>query len=320
MSSELIFADLFAFGYGSLAWVRVYRLGGGEVIVLALNPTDNPSASVANAAERLLSGLNHSFGGLGRLRVFIRFPDDPRGEGWTEILDVANTPEFQRHSMDEMTSLIDQEIPEPAVADATCASLGGQDHPLLAMIPSPDPERNVIDRLAVVAVADLPWPHHPGACYWKQRFEQLHSLYPVERNDHPAVGAHWFLTLTEADFEACRYHQADWKKIAEVSVNVFRELGDAAVVDNALEAVDRILGDSPEGRWCASLFRDPIVWPSKHSSVANGQHRSCALRASGAPLCVVDVEDTFIKDPTPGNPWRRAAAEVASYWANQAAL
>jgi hypothetical protein len=318
MPAELVFADLFAFGHVSLAWVRVYRRQEGEAVALALNLEDNPGPSVVNDAEGLLAGLSVAFSSLGQLRVFARFPDDPRDQDWTEIVKADTSVDFSRYAVEKVEGLVDAKLVDPT--DATCSALAGEHHPLLKLIPPPEPERNRLDDMAVVAIGDLPWPHHPGACHWKERFEQLHSLYPAEHNDRPALGAHWYLTLTKADFEACRYHQADWKRIAEVSVDIFQGLGESAVIDDVLDGVARILGDSPEGKWCASLFRDPIIWPSGHSSVANGQHRSCALRASGASLCVVDVEGAFVTKPVASDPRRRAAAEVASYWARRAAL
>src|SRR3977135_1061146 len=94
MSASLLFQDLFAYSTGSLAWARVYRCGQGDAVALILDPTDNPGASAINAGERLLSDLHRAFPSLGALRVFIRFPEDPRGDGWTEILDQVERVDF----------------------------------------------------------------------------------------------------------------------------------------------------------------------------------------------------------------------------------
>jgi hypothetical protein len=96
---------------------------------------------------------------------------------------------------------------------------------------------------------------------------------------------------------------------------VFRSLASDATLEDALAAVEAEFGDSPEGRWCRSLFVDPIVCRPKGRRVTNGQHRACALRASGAALCVVDVGDRYVGEPRPGDPWRRAAGDIASFWA-----
>jgi hypothetical protein len=319
MSVDPVFADLFPFGHQSLAWVRVYKLAERQAIALALNPLDNPGASVVNNAEGLVADLRRAFSVLGQLRVFVRFPDDPRDEGWTEIIDGAMGVEFERYAVEDLEALVGKEVVIPKGLMPTCAGLGGDHHPLLALIPAPEQERNPIDDLAVVAVADLPWPHNPGACRWRDRFEDVSNLYPSSRHSEPAVGAHWFLTLNRGDFEACPYHGANWKRIAETSVAVFRELDEQAERLEALEAVHEAFGDSPDGTWCASLFSDPIVWSPDQQSVVNGQHRSCALRASGAELCVVDVGGRYLGNAVPGDPHRRASAEVASYWAHRAA-
>lgn len=77
---------------------------------------------------------------------------------------------------------------------------------MLSLIPPPDPPRDRLRDLRVIAVADLPWPHNPSACKWSERFEQIEAVYPPSGHPDPAVGAHWFLTLTDDDLGACRYH------------------------------------------------------------------------------------------------------------------
>jgi hypothetical protein len=314
--SDLVFADLFAFASGSLGFVRVYRLDGRRAVVLLLEPQDNPGRSSVNAAEDLIDDLQRAFGALGELRVFVRFLDTPTADKWIELIAGRERVEFQRHPLDHVDSLLGHPLaPEPP--NATCARLGGAGHPLLALVPPPEPERNRLDDLAVVSVADLPWPHNPARCQWHERYQLLQGLYPSGCRA-PAIGAHWFLTLDEAAFAACPYHEADWKRIASVAVTVFHTLRDEDDVDTAIAAVRRALGDSAEATWCVSLYLDPLVWSPGHATVVNGQHRSCALKASGAPLCVIDVDGRYVAEPVVGDPRRRAASTVASYWAEQA--
>ena len=319
MSLELVFKNLFAFGRGSIAWVRLYRLEDHRAIALALEPADNPGPSVVNGAEELFRELTCSFPSVEEIRLMVRFPDDPRGEGWTEIVFDGDGPEFERRTIEEVETLVGEELFDPEADHATCADFGGEGHPLLGLIPPPEPERNPVQDLALVAVADLPWPHNPSECASKQRFDDLAELYGSPHRHCPAVGAHWSLSLDETDYEACHYHQADWRRIAGVSVEVFEGLREDAGLDVVVEAVDRILGDTPEGAWCRSLFSDPIVWSPGQDSVTNGQHRSCALRAGGGPFCVVDVDGVYVAEPVAADPRRRAAAEVAAYWARRAA-
>jgi hypothetical protein len=69
-----------------------------------------------------------------------------------------------------------------------------------------------------------------------------------------------------------------------------------------MSALDAALADVPLGRreraqlW--GLFSEPIVWGGKAETVVNGQHRTCAIRASGAGLCVID-HDRFDPNAPP---------------------
>ena len=57
---------------------------------------------------------------------------------------------------------------EGDVDEATCAFFGGTQHPLLSLIPAPDPPPDRLRDLSVITVADLPWPHNP----WRHRRER----------------------------------------------------------------------------------------------------------------------------------------------------
>ena len=318
MSASLLFQNLFAYSNGSLAWVRVYRCGQDDAVALVLDPTDNPGASANNAAEQLLADLDRAFPSLGAFRVFVRFPEDTRGDCWIEILEQVERIDFTRHTANEVEDLLGLPI-DLELGDPTCAGLGGEHHPLLTLIPPPEEDVDRFERVAVVAIADLPWAHNPGSCLWKPRFEELEAFYPPSRRHRPALGAHWYLTLSGSDFSACRYHEGDWKQIAAVAVEVFEDAhSDGGGMDDVLDAIGNAFGESIEGSWCASLFTDPIVWQPGHPSITNGQHRTCALKASGAPFCVVDVYDAFLDEPVAADPRRRAAAEVSSFWLRQA--
>ena len=320
MNPRLVFDDLFAYAQQSLGWVRVFDGGTEEeAIALVVEPRDNPGQSAVNAAEGLVSDLERVFGGLGRMRMLVAFVDDPRGEGWTELLEDGGRVEFERRSIEYVEALVGEAATTRELAEPTCTGLGGEGHALLALLQPPELPRNPIDDLAIVAIADLAWPHNPARCRWRNRFERLEGLYPGSRHHQAAVGAHWFLTLTEPELADCGYHEGDWKVIVDASVRVLRALEPGATLDDAAAAVEEMLGESIEAEWCHSLFVDPIVWNPDVNSVVNGQHRACALRASGAPLCVVDADGGYVSDPVAGDPRRRAAAEIASYWARRAA-
>jgi hypothetical protein len=318
MTAQPTYSDLFAYGRNSIAWLRLYRPPDGEAVALALHPVDQAGAGPINDAEALVSAVRKTFPSLGRLRLFVHFPDDPsEKERWIEIeIGSDGRASFAPHPTAAVEALLDTDLRDPE--DLTCAGLGGEHHPLLALLPAPEPEPDPLARLAVIAVSDLPWAHNPFRCRWKDRFETVRELYPPDAREHQVVGAHWFSTLGAEDLAACSYHDADWRRVADTSVEVLRGLAPDAVLDDAIAAVDKRLGDSAEAKWCRSLFLDPIIChPGR--GVTDGQHRSCGLRASGPPLCVVAGEDWPGVDPVPVDPRRRAAADIAAFWAHRAA-
>ena len=95
----------------------------------------------------------------------------------------------------------------------------------------------------------------------------------------------FFSQLSEADFRACPYHQADWHAIAAEAVRIVRTMGESLrewEVRQAAEACSLSEGDR---RWLLSLLGSyPITWSGDYFS--DGQHRGCALRQCGAPEIV----------------------------------
>jgi hypothetical protein len=297
MSAQPFYSDLFAFGRHSIVWLRIYRPAGEEAVALALEPVDQPGAGPVNDAEALTAAIRRAFPDLGGLRVFVRFPDDPsEADNWIEILiGEDGGADFAHHPTTEVERLVAARLPDPG--DPSCAGIGGPEHPLLALLPPDEPESDPLTELAVIAVADLPWPHNPFRCHWKDRFETLRDLYPAEDRERAMVGAHWFATLQPEELAACRYHQADWRRVAEVGVEILRGLDAEAVIEDALAAVEGRLGDSAEAGWCRSLFADPIICHREPVGLTDGQHRSCALRASGAAHFVVRPPTSRLTGP-----------------------
>jgi hypothetical protein len=176
----------------SVAYVRVFDGPGESRVVLVVEPVDNPGTSAVNAAAELVAGLSRAFG-RSNLRVFVAFADDPSGDGWMELtLQGDGSIAFAREAGDEVARLVPHATEIPARSEATLAQLGGERHPLLALAAEPEPERRPLTDLAVVAVADLPWAHHPFRCPSKARFAELGAVYPDSPAEISAVGAHWF--------------------------------------------------------------------------------------------------------------------------------
>jgi hypothetical protein len=87
--------------------------------------------------------------------------------------------------------------------------------------------------------------------------------------------------------------------------------------DEALAATSGRFEEKLEAEALNSLFTDPIIWSPESDTVTNGQHRSCALKASGAPLCVVDTYGESVPSKSMGDPSDRARADLAAFWAGQ---
>ncbi len=133
------------------------------------------------------------------------------------------------------------------------------------------------EQFRVVQVSSLPYAHNPSRCDNAGLF--------AEADWDGAAGRRFFESLTDQQRRSCHYHQlADWKLVAMISVRFFR-----ACRDELMSKLDAALSrqDSRELYW---LFHDPIAWGGEAPYVTNGQHRICAIRASGARLCVIDHE------------------------------
>ncbi len=308
--------QLFLAAAGPVCHLRLY-IEEARAVAIATQLTDGAGPSVVNAAEALHASIAEAFViPPERLQVICHMPgNDVSDELWSAF-DAVDA-DFRRQTAHEVEEMIG-ETPLGLTEDqATTALLGGKCHPAMALRVVEDPERLAWDDVATVATADLPWPHGPFRCPHNSRFEAILERLPPGWASHPAAGAQWYLSLTDADFAACPFHQADWQRIAEVSVELRRRMptgADAATL-NALLA--ELCPDDPERTWVRSLFTDPIHYDVHSDRVGNGQHRACALRASGAPCAVADTDSPG--RPRPRDPRRVARADLAAFWSAKAA-
>lgn len=146
----------------------------------------------------------------------------------------------------------------------------------------------VREQFQVVRVARIPYAHNPSRC------DYYEALFDRRAESGGAKGRRFFESLTPEQFSACHYHQlADWRRVAMTSVRLYR-----GCLDRPLSELYATIGqlwkegsadlssrDWEQVEW---LFRDPIVWGGNASRVTNGQHRTYAIRASEARLCVID--------------------------------
>ena len=311
------FEDLFPFA-GGLCHLRVYDTGDAPQIALAVNLEDNPGASVTNAAEALRDRIAAVFGD--DYRLFSVFPE--YGDTWTgtEVMPPVDGDRVAFRNdiaQAEIERLVGLPVPVPAPNECRAADLGGEDHPLLALIPEEEDEPGALAEMEVVAVADLPWAHLPSKCANFSDFEEIRTLYDDGREGEVPAGAHFFLALDSERFAACPYHRYDWRAIAAASVELLTRLGPQADHEDIHREASRLLPEGPDRDELTFLFFDPIIWSPEAPSVTNGQHRTCALKAADAPECVVVTKRCFQGKVQPGDPRRRAESALAEYWARR---
>jgi hypothetical protein len=310
-----LFEDLFPFA-GGLCHLRIYEAEDDSGVALAVNLEDNPGASVANAAEALRDRIAAVFGG--DYRLFSIFPE--YGDTWTEVIPPVDGDRVTFRNdiaQAEIECLIGLPVVVPAPNECRAADLGGEDHPLLALVPDEEDEPGVLAEMEVVAVADLPWAHLPSKCANFPDFEAIRALYDDSREGEVPAGAHFFLALDSERFEACPYHRHDWRVIAAASIELLARLDPQADSDDVQREASRLLPEGPDRDELTFLFFDPIIWSPEASSVTNGQHRTCALKAADAPECVVVTGRRFRGEVRSGDPRRRAESALAEYWARR---
>lgn len=319
MDFDLIYADLFSFER-ALCYLRVYRDERAGLVSLAVQLDDNPGRSIVNAVEALFERIETAFGE--RFRLFTHFPPKP-GDGpvWTEVtLDTEKgRASFRRREIPhaEIEGLVGERILLPKAGEASAAEIGGELHPLLVLIPPEEEERAIVDEMQVVAVADLPWPHNPSECAHADWFKATRELYDESFDGHIPAGAHFFLSLNKDALATCRYHQHDWLAIAAMSVKLLEALDPTSDFEEVTQRAAALIDVAADREQLISLFSDPIKWTPGATTIANGQHRTCALKAAGAEFCVALTHGELRTDPVPSNPYRRAQSALAEYWARQ---
>ncbi len=140
--------------------------------------------------------------------------------------------------------------------------------------------------LTTVRVEDLPVPHHLFKCLHQDRFDEMLGRH----RDEPGRAYSEFLAgLDPEQVARCPYHQADWQKVAALSVAVLARVQEGQRRDKALEQISRRfkLTDRDQIE-LFFLFADPIHWGFGADQLGNGQHRVCALRMAGAEFCIVE--------------------------------
>jgi hypothetical protein len=311
-----VFHGLYAFDDRSVCELRVFDAAGNRVVI-ATEVEDNPGMSVVNAILALARDVERDFGEAPTTWISHYPGAESMASHWSEVVVDGPKPDWNRISREHAEEMVGAELPERCLDEHTMEAVARPSHPLLAL-KDDEPEREPLgSRLTIVPVAALPWPHNPADCPHHPRFEEISRCYPSGCWKSGAPGAHFFLTLTDRDFSSCGYHEPDWYRVAQASVEILEALPPEAELDDVGDAMSGRFSSELELEALHSLFSDPIIWTEEGSSITNGQHRTCALRASGAPLCVVETDGRQIDLNVAGDPRLRARAHLAAFWALQ---
>jgi hypothetical protein len=188
----------------------------------------------------------------------------------------------------------------------------------LALIEPEEEYSGPLAEMEVVAVSELPWGPKGSQFGPAEPFDLINKLYEEGPGENGAAGAHFFLSLGEEELAACEYHRRDWISIAAASVELLERLDPKCSYEELLAAASELLPPGEDRGELCFLFNDPINWSPGEPRLTNGQHRTCALKAAGAPLCAVSTNRRLaIDEPQAGDPRRMAQSTLASFWARR---
>ncbi len=318
----LLFDGLHCFGNQSICRIRIVSTTTDPSrIVIATHLADSPGASISNDFEALVASVVADFGER-PTQWLLHFPasDAPPAADeltWIDGIPDGNEPRWLHLSRTEVEALTGLDLSSAETETSTVAEIAGDRGLLRGLAQTPEPERHPREYLRVVSVTALPFAHSPFRCPHKARFTELSRCY--DDTDRTVVGAHWYLTLKPEHFAECPFHAGNWRAVAEASINVLESLTVEGAPNDVAKACAEQNLPAQDAEWLRSLFAGPIDWTPGSSTLTNGQHRSCALRAAGAEQCVVDTSGYTPPQSNPASSRAAASAALATYWAKRTA-
>jgi len=282
------------FGRGSrqgIYWLRLYELSSGNHLAVLTEVPGNQAESVTNAISRIVGYVVRRFNlDIRTLSVFQIWPRGSQNllkrSEIDRVLFEASGPRWKNSNRAAIERLLGQPLdalPAHLELHASVLALGGGR--------TREVSRDVFEGLPV---EDFPPPHDLFKC---PLFERWITSTPSSKapesddaNSENENGRRFWEAMTAESVKTCPRHRADWRAIADTSVQILDLVGDRADAEDYIAAAnDSHLGPKDK-RWLASLFADPIIVIG--GGYTNGQHRACALRFSGAhrAAAVVDTE------------------------------
>ncbi|MFG2681283.1 hypothetical protein [Streptomyces sp. NPDC048392] len=219
----------------------------------------------------------------------------------------------------ELTGVVDPDPDVQHAKDTVCRPAAPDDEADLYPTVFSTSESRTLHLEGVTAVrpvpaAALPWPHGLFMCEYAERGKRLARTYPGGRREAQTAHAELFAGLTEEEFAACPYHQGDWKAIAEAAL-AFAEVNEDEESDRAGELYDMEHLSPHDREWAQAMVGDHIWWDEGDTSLTNGQHRLCAMRAAGVarvPVYGRHLPGQQLDDATDAQ--EHARKTVENYW------
>lgn len=277
-------------------WVRSYESTTGSLIVVTEVP-GNPGRSVVNTISRIATDLRQrSLVPTSGARWFACFPGGFGGQSRAIYIEASvgesgevDWPghEYSIEEMDELLGAPLARLPAHEEVLRRVLDIGG------ILPPLPD-----VLRWEIVPGESLPPPADPFRCDLHSEFLAFVAQHESAGRGRAETSAMFFSALSADDYGRCRRHTGDWSKIAATAVSIVEKLGPFAEVGAIRAAADEYALDPTEQRWLHSIFADPMWW--NEDGYGNGQHRGCALRASGAPQVILAAVDS---GTGPGEVW-----------------
>jgi hypothetical protein len=207
-------------GKPTVCWLRLLHDTGADPrhVAIVTEVPGNPGQSIANAHEIVREALVARFGiDLDSLTLFQVWPAGCSvGVSWGKVDQSGHW--LQDATRGHVERLVGQDLPDLPAHDELYRQVldlgGGVWH---------EDFRPVFEAFPV---HQLPPPHNPGNCAHHERFEGILASMPKD-GDHRLrildAGRVFLESLTPDDLARCRYHDADWRAIAEESVRIVED-------------------------------------------------------------------------------------------------
>jgi len=206
-------------GVQAVFWVRIYRDERSAVVIIADVPA-NPGPSPDNVASEIASQLASDYE-LGHLNVrwFICYPGKV-SSGWPTSVTKYYEAGFSGAEMRRTYPRGTEKVPRPEIGAAIGRSLDlmpGHEEVLARVFAVGGRLQRSRPRTRYIILPgwSIPPPIRPFKCVHRERFEQFIAARGPDPQDYVHVPANvreeFYNQLTEADYQACSYHQADWR-------------------------------------------------------------------------------------------------------------